>query len=124
MPFGLRNAGATYQWTVQSCLKEQTGRNMHAYVDNIVIKTQLADSLISDLRETFKNLRTYHMKLNPSKYTFGVPAGKLLGYIVSERGIKANPEKINAIMTLQKLASVKGVQRITRCVATLSRFIS
>ena len=63
------------------------------------------------------------MKLNPAKCTFGVPAGKLLGYIVSDRGIEENPEKINAIMALQKPASVKGVQRLTRCVAALSRFI-
>ena len=73
---------------------------MHTYVDNIMIKSQLASSLISDLQETFKNLRTYQMKLNPAKCTFGVPAGKLLGYIVSKRGIEANLEKIKAIMTL------------------------
>src|SRR4051812_12992048 len=124
MPFGLKNAGATYQRTVQSWLKEKIGRNVHTYVDDITIKSQLADSLISDLQETFKNLRTYQMKLNPAKCTFGVPAGKLLGYIVPERGIEANPEKINAIMTLQKPASVKGVQRLTGCVASLSWFIS
>src|SRR3954464_14393461 len=124
MPFGLKNAGATYQRTVHNCLKEQIGRNVHAYMDDIVIKSHLADSLISDLQETFKNLRTYQMELNSAKCTFGVPAGKLLGYIVSERGIEANPEKINAIMTLQNPASVKGVQRLTGCVAALSRFIS
>src|SRR4051812_46434108 len=124
MPFGLKNAGDTYQWTVQNCLKEQIGRNVHAYVDDIVIKSQLAGSLIVDFRETFKNLRTYQMKLNPTKCTFGVPAGKLLGYIVSERGIEANPEKIKAIMTLHKSASIKRVQRITGCVAALSWFIS
>src|SRR3954466_1586483 len=64
------------------------------------------------------------MKLNPAECTFGVPVGKLLGYIVSERGIEANPEKIKAIMTLQKPTSIKGVQWITGCVAALSRFIS
>ena len=64
------------------------------------------------------------MKLNPAKCTFGVPAGKLLGYIVSERRIEANPEKINVIMSLQKPASIKGVQRLTGCVAALSQFIS
>src|SRR3954468_2093787 len=64
------------------------------------------------------------MKLNPANCTFGVPVGKLLGYIVSERGIEENLEKIKAIMTLQKPASIKGVQRITGCVAALSRFIS
>src|SRR3954471_17517326 len=124
MPFGLKNAGATYQRTVQSCLKEKIGRNMHAYVDDIVIKSQLADSLISDLTETFNNLRKYQMKLNPAKCTFGVPAGKLLGYIVSERGIEANPEKINDVMNLLKPASIKRVQRLKGCVAALSRFIS
>ena len=100
MPFGLKNGGATYQRTVRSCLKDQIGCNVHAYVDDIVIKSQLDDSLISDLQETFKNLRTYQMKLNPAKCTFGVPTGKLLGYIVSQRVIEANPEKINAIMAL------------------------
>ena len=100
MPFSLKNAGATYQRTVQNCLKEKIGRNVHAYVDDIVIKSQLAGSLISDLQETFKNLPTNQMKINPTKCTFGVPASKILGYIVSERGIEANPKKINAIMTL------------------------
>ena len=67
MPFGLKNAGSTYQRTIQKCLKEKIGCNVHAYVDDIVIKSQLADSLISDLQESFKNLRTYQMKLNPAK---------------------------------------------------------
>src|SRR3954466_15760296 len=121
MPFGLKNAGATYQQTMQNCLKEEIGRNVHAYVDDIVINSQLSDSLIGDLQKTFKSLRTYQMKLNPTKCTFGVPMGKLLGYIMSERGIEANPEKIKAIMTLQKPTSIKRVQRITGCVAVLSR---
>src|SRR3954469_6361699 len=80
MPFGLKNAGATYQRTVQNCLKEQIVRNVHVYVDDIVIKSQLADFLIDDLRETFKYRRSYQMKLNSAKCTFGVPAGKILGY--------------------------------------------
>src|SRR3954468_5263070 len=78
---------------MHNCRKEQIWRNVHAYVDDIVIKSQLVESLISDLQETFKNLRTYQMKLNPARCTFGVPVGKLLGYIVSERGIEANPKK-------------------------------
>ena len=64
------------------------------------------------------------MKLNPAKCTFGVPTGKLLGYIISERGIEANPEKINAIMSLSKTTSIRGLQKITGCIAALSRFIS
>ena len=77
---GLKNAGATYQRCIQNCFKEQIGRNVHAYVDDVVIKSQKADSLVADLTETFNNLRKYKMKLNPSKCVFGVPAGKLLGF--------------------------------------------
>ena len=86
MPFGLKNAGATYQRTMQRCLKEQIGRNVHAYVDDIAVMTRKGSDLISDLRETFDNLRKYKMMLNPLKCVFGVPAGKLLGFIVSHRG--------------------------------------
>src|SRR4051812_23533617 len=91
MLFRLKNAGATYQRTVQNCQKEQIGRNVHAYVDDIVIKTEKDDSLIKDLEENFANLHTYQMKLNPVKCTFGVPAGKPLGYIISEKCIEENP---------------------------------
>jgi hypothetical protein len=75
MPFGLKNTGATYQRCMQACLKEQIGRNIEVYVDNIVIKTAKADSLLDDLRETFANLDRYSIKLNPKKFSFGVPTG-------------------------------------------------
>jgi hypothetical protein len=93
MPFGLKNAGATYQRTMQRCLKDQIGRNVHAYVDDIAVMTRKGSDLISDLTETFENLRRYKMMLNPLKCVFGVPAGKLLGFIVSNRGIEVNPGK-------------------------------
>ena len=80
--------------------------------------------MIADLTETFSNLRKYEMKLNPTKCVFGVPAGMLLGFIVSERGIEANPEKIKAIHSLQRPTCLKDVQKLTGCVAALSRFIS
>ena len=73
---------------------------------------------------TFANLRRFNIKLNPKKCVFGVPKGKLLGYIVSERGIEANPEKIMAISNMGPIRYVKGIQRITGCLAALSRFIS
>jgi hypothetical protein len=101
MPFGLKNAGATYQRCMQACLKEQIGRNIEVYVDDIVIKTTKADSLLDDLRETFANLDRYNSKLNPKKFSFGVPIGQLLGYLISERGIEGNPEKIQAIVNMQ-----------------------
>ena len=94
MCFGLRNAGTTYQRCMQKCLHDQIGKNVQVYVDDIVIKTKEKATLIDDLRETFANLRRFRLKLNPDKCTFGVPAGKLLGFLVSSRGIEANPTKI------------------------------
>jgi hypothetical protein len=80
--------------------------------------------LLDDLKETFDNLRVYKMMLNPAKCVFGVPAGKLLGFLVSERGIEANPEKINAITSLSKLECINDVQRLAGRISSLSRFIS
>jgi hypothetical protein len=79
MPFGLKSVGAMYQWGIQWCLHSQIGRNMEAYVDNMVIKTQDEEGLIFVLAETFNNLRKLKMKLNPETCTFGAPLGKLLG---------------------------------------------
>src|SRR3954463_4903701 len=83
MPFGLKNVGATYQWMMQVCFRDQIGRNVQVYIDKIVIKTYSAITLLDDLRETFATLNKYRIKLNPKKCVFGVPAGKLLGYMVS-----------------------------------------
>jgi hypothetical protein len=97
MPFGLKNAGATYQRCMQFCFKGQIGRNLEVYVDDIIIKTRQSSRLITNLEETFANLRHFNIKLNPEKCTFWVPRGKLLGYIITNRGIEANPNKISAI---------------------------
>ena len=70
------------------------------------------------------NLRRFNIRLNPEKCVFGVPKGKLLGYIVSEHGIEANPKKITTISNMGPMHNIKGVQRLTGCLATLSRFIS
>ena len=100
MPFGLKNAGATYQRALQMCLASQLHRNVKAYVDDVVVKTKNPDDLIAELTKTFDNLRKFRWKLNPTKCVFDVPSGKLLGFIVSERGIEANPEKISTIMNM------------------------
>ena len=97
---------------------------MQVYVDDIVIKTKEKATLIDDLRETFTNLRRFWMKLNPDKCTFGVPAGKLLGFLVSSRGIEANPTKIRAIDNMRLPGCLKDVQKFTGCLASLSRFVS
>ena len=124
MPFGLKNAGATYQRCMQACLKDHIGRNIQVYVDDIVIKTREAKTLIDDLREMFDNLDHYKIKLNPEKCAFSVPSGQLLGYLISQRGIEANPKKIRAIMAMEKPKNLKGVQQLAGRIAALSRFIS
>jgi hypothetical protein len=124
MPFGLRNAGATYQRCMNHVFGEHIGRTVEAYVDDIVVKTRKASDLLSDLETAFKCLRAKSMKLNPENCVFGVPRGMLLGFIVSERGIKANPEKIAGITNMGPIKDLKGVQRVMGCLAALSRFIS
>jgi hypothetical protein len=101
MPFGLKNAGATYQRAIQTCLADHWDKRVEAYVDDVVIKTENSENFIEDLQLVFNSLRRYRWKLNPKKWVFGVPAGKLLGFIVSHRGIEANPEKIKAIMRME-----------------------
>jgi hypothetical protein len=120
MPFGLKNAGATYQRMMQNYLGRQIGRNIQVYIDDVVITTRKEESLISDLQETFDNLNKYKLKLNPTKCSFGVSAGQLLGFLVSARGIEANPEKIQAILTMGKPAKLHNVQKLAGRVATLS----
>ena len=73
---------------------KQIGRNMEAYVDDLLIKSKEELAHLDDLRETFATLKQYQMKLNPSNCVFGVASGKFLGFIVSQRGIEANPEKV------------------------------
>jgi hypothetical protein len=109
MPFGLKNAGATYQRMMQNCLESQIGRNIQVYIDDVVITTRKEESLVSDLTETFDNLNRYKLKLNPTKCSFGVSAGQLLGFLVSARGIEANPKKIQAILTMGKPAKLHDV---------------
>ena len=134
MPFGLKNTGATYQRCMQQCFADQIDPldqpdqverpkpTIAVYVD--VVKTAQACDLIANLAATFANLRTFSVKLNPKKCVFGIPKGKLLGYIMSERDIEANHDKIMTISNIGPIRNVKGVQRLTGCLAALSRFIS
>jgi hypothetical protein len=124
MPFGLRNASATYQRCMNRVFGEHIGRTVEAYVDDIIVKTRKASDLLSDLEVTFRCLKAKSVKLNPEKCVFGVPRGMLLGFIVFKRGIKANSEKIAAITNMGPIKDLKGVQRVMGCLAALSRFIS
>ena len=94
MPFGLKNAGATYQQLVNHMFLPQIGQNIEVYVDDILVKNTKEMQHLDDLQETFDTFRQYKMKLNPSKCAFGVASGKFLGFMISQRGIEVNPNKI------------------------------
>ncbi|XP_021851068.2 uncharacterized protein [Spinacia oleracea] len=124
MSSGLKNAGATYQRLVDKIFDDQKGRNVEVYVDDSIVKSRQEKDHVADLRETFETLRKYMMKLNPKKCVFGVRSGKFLGFLVSERGIDANPEKVEAMISLPQPKSVKDIQRLTGRMAGLNRFVS
>jgi hypothetical protein len=124
MTFGLKNARATYKKAIQKCLESQIGKNVEAYVDDVVVKTTNEDDLITDLAQTFANLRVYRWKLNPEKCVFCVSSGKLLGFMVSHRGIEANPTKVEAIRSMNRPTGKKDVMKLTGMIAALGRFIS
>ena len=97
---------------------------MEVYVNDMLVKSPTIEQHIKDLADTFVSLRLYNMRLNSEKCTFGVEAGKFLGFMVSQRGIEINPEKIQAILEMTSPKSVKDIQRLVGRVAALNRFIS
>jgi len=124
MLFGLKNAGATYQKLMDKVLAPMLGRNVQAYVDDMVVTSLEKSKHVADLEELFVTIARYKLKLNPEKCVFGVEAGKFLGFLLSERGIEANPEKCAAILAMRSPATVKEVQQLTGRMAALSRFVS
>ncbi|XP_065012847.1 uncharacterized protein LOC135641416 [Musa acuminata AAA Group] len=124
MPFGLKNAGATYQRTVNKMFAHQIGRNMEVYVDDMIVKSQEAGAHLADLAEAFATLRKFGMRLNPAKCAFGVTSGKFLGFIIHERGIDANPEKVQAIIDMQSPRTLKDLQRLNERLVAMSRFLA
>ncbi|KAL0303753.1 UNVERIFIED_CONTAM: hypothetical protein Sradi_6243400 [Sesamum radiatum] len=124
MPFGLKNAGATYQRLANWMFKDLIGKTMEVYVDDILVKIKEEAGHLTYLRAAFEVMRRYGMKLNPAKCTFRVKEGKFLGYMVSEKGIEANPKQIKAIMQMGSPRTIKDVQKLKDKVASLARFIS
>jgi hypothetical protein len=107
MSFGLKNAGATYQRLVNKMFRNQIGRNVEVYVDDMLVMSTRVAGHIADLGETFETLRSHKMKLNPAKCAFGVSSGKFLGFMVSQRGIEVNPEKVSAVLGMQPPRTTK-----------------
>ena len=120
---GLKNTGQTYSRMSAVMLAPQLRWNILAYVDDIVVVSTHRENHVADLAETFANLRKANLSLNPKKCVFGVHKGKVLGYLVSTKGIKANPEKIKALKEMKEPQSVREVQKLTGRIAALSSFI-
>ncbi|XP_075473370.1 uncharacterized protein LOC142504379 [Primulina tabacum] len=118
------NAWATYQRLMNKVFEKQLGRNMEVYVDDILAKSKEVVNFIIDMEETFATLMHYGIKLNPAKCIFGVKSGKFLGFIVTDRGIEVNQEKVKSVLCMASPRSVKEVQKLIRRIASLSRFIS
>ena len=124
MPFGLKNAGSTYQRMMTRMFEPQLVKSIEIYVDDMVVKSKVVSEHLGDLGSTFDVLRKHELRLNASKCLFGVGSGKFLGYMVTHRGIEVNPDQIKAINDLKPPQNAKEVQRLTGMIAALNRFIS
>ncbi|GFZ00544.1 hypothetical protein Acr_14g0001790 [Actinidia rufa] len=124
MPFGLKNAGATYQRLVNKMFNAQIGKTMEVYIDDMLVKSLHAQNHIAHLEEAFDILRQHRMMLNPSKCIFGVSFGKFLGFLVTKRGIEVNPDQIQALIAMRSPRNIREVQQLTGRVAALNRFVS
>ena len=109
MPFGLKNAGSTYQRMMTKMFESQLGKNIEIYIDDIVVKSKMVSEHLVDLRIIFEILRNHKLHFNASKCSFGVGSGKFLGYMVTHRGIEVNPNQIKAINNLQSPRNPKEV---------------
>ena len=124
MPFGLKNAGSTYQQMMTKMFEPQLGKNVEVYIDDMVVMSKLVSEHLANLTSIFEILREHKLCLNASKCSFGVGSGKFLGYMVTHRGIKVNPDQIKAINSLQPHWNPKEVQKLIGIMAALNWFIS
>ena len=124
MPFGLKNAGSTYQRMMTRIFEPQLGKIIEVYIDDIVVKSKVVSEHVGDLRNIFEILRKHKLHLNVSKFSFGVGSDKFLGYMVTHRRIEVNSNQIKAINNLQPPRNPKKVQKLTEITTALNRFIS
>jgi len=123
MPFSLKNAGATYQRLMDKVFSHLAGHCVEVYVDDMVVKSPSHHQHAKDLVAVFSALRQYNLRLNPDKCVFGVDRGKFLGFMLTQRGIEANPEKCRAIIEMCSPTTVKEVQRLIGRLTAISRFL-
>nr|GEW06853.1 hypothetical protein [Tanacetum cinerariifolium] len=121
MPFGLKNAGATYQRLMDKAFESQMGRNIEVYVEYLVVKSHTEADMVRDIEETFQTLRKINMKLNPKKCSLGLAEGVFLGYVITPKGIKPCPDKTTAVLQLPSPQTIKEVQSLNGKLASLNR---
>ena len=124
MPFGLKNAGATYQRLMNHVLQDHIDKNIEVYVDDIIVKSQGSEQHARDLEQILDTLEKYKIKLNPDKRVFSVKVGKFLGFMISHRGIEANLEKMEAILNMKAPKTLNERQKLNGRITALGRFIS
>ncbi|KAI3456919.1 hypothetical protein Pfo_013582 [Paulownia fortunei] len=124
MPFGLKNAGATYQRAMQKIFDDMLHKNIECYVDDVVIKSKKQEDHFLDLRKVLERLRRYQLKMNPLKCAFGVKSGKFLGFIVRHRGIEIEQAKVDAILKMPEPQDIHELKSLQGKLAYLQRFIS
>ena len=124
MPFGLKNAGATYQRAATTLFHDMMHRDVEVYVDDIIVKSQSRVDHLATLQRFFERMRQFILRLNPKKCTFGVTSGKLLGHIVSEHGIEVDPEKIKTMLDMPAPRTEKEIRGFLGRLQYISRFIA
>ena len=124
IPFGLKNAGSTYQMMMTRMFELQMGKSIEIYIDDMVVKSKLVSEHLRDLGDIFGILRKYRLRLNVSKCSFRVGSGKFLSYMVTHRSIKVSPDQIRAIHSMQPPRNPKKVQKLIGMIAALNHFIS
>ncbi|GJT35974.1 reverse transcriptase domain-containing protein [Tanacetum coccineum] len=124
LPFSLKNTGATYQKLIDEVFSYQLGCNMEVHADDMVIKSNSEEEMLTDIKETFERLRAINLKLNPRKCSFGVEEGIFSGHLIMKQEIKANPSKVKAISDLHPPKSVDEIQNLSKNLDSLNRFLS
>ena len=123
MPFGLKNAGATYQRTTTTIFHDMMHQDVKVYVDDMIVKSRDRADHLAALERFFERIRQFRLRLNLKKYTFGVTSGKLLGYMVNERGIEADPDKIRVILDMFAPRTEREIRGFLGRLQYISRFI-
>ena len=124
MPFGLKNAGSTYQRAATTLLHDMIHKEVEVYVDDMIVKAKEREEHLPNLRKFFERIRKYRLRLNPEKCTFGVTAGKMLGFMITTRGIEVDPSKIEAILEMEPPRTEKEIRSFLGKIQFISRFIA